>query len=268
MYCKKEGGMRQGFQTYVFHSNTTLTQECINGGVDGVIVDWEVAEKRNRQSLYNTQINRHDQSTLKEVKSFYDGPILCRVNGGGHISENEISEAIALGATEIIIPMIESVEQIEYALSIIDGRAQCMAMIETNKAVSLTKQIGELPIDKIYVGLNDLAIDRSSQNIFLPLIDGTLDHIREHIHVPLGVAGLTHPDLGSPIPCKLLLNELSRLKCDFSFLRRSFFKDVQKYAAHEIIQRIKTDIKKAQDYDIYLSEEFDSKLKNLKTALI
>jgi hypothetical protein len=40
-----------------------------------------------------------------------------------------------------------------------------------------------------------------------------------------GVAGLTLPDRGAPVPSRLLAAELVRLRADFTFLRRSFLAD-------------------------------------------
>jgi hypothetical protein len=77
------------------------------------------------------------------------------------------------------------------------------------------------------VGLNDLAIDRACPNIFQAVIDGTVENIRQAFTVPFGFAGLTLPDRGFPIPCRLLIGEMARLKCQFSFLRRSFHRDIQ-----------------------------------------
>ena len=41
------------------------------------------------------------------------------------------------------------------------------------------------------------------------------------------VAGLTVVDAGAPIPCRLIVGELSRLDCGFSFLRRSYHADIR-----------------------------------------
>jgi hypothetical protein len=75
------------------------------------------------------------------------------------------------------------------------------------------------------VGLNDLAIDRGERNIFRAVLDGTVERVRRHFSIPFGFGGLTLPERGDPIPCRLLMGEMIRLGCNFSFLRRSFFRD-------------------------------------------
>ena len=79
----------------------------------------------------------------------------------------------------------------------------------------------------MYVGLNDLAIERRSASIFEAITDGTVDRLREIFSVPFGFGGLTLPDRGHPVPCRLLINEMVRLNCHFSFLRRSFHRDIR-----------------------------------------
>jgi len=126
--------------TYVFHSNMALTLECVEAGASGVL----------------------------------DTSIICRVNGGDSLSKDEIDKAIDHGATEIMVPMAKSERHIDTALEYIDGRVTSIVMIETEEAVALSDKFSNYPIDKVYVGLNDLSICRNSRNIFLPIVDGTL----------------------------------------------------------------------------------------------
>jgi hypothetical protein len=93
--------------------------------------------------------------------------------------------------------------------------------------VKLAEELAHLPLSRVYVGLNDLAIERRYQNIFVPLIDGILERIRRSFRVPFGFGGLTLPDRGFPIPCRLLIGEMARLECHFSCIRRSFCADMK-----------------------------------------
>ena len=91
--------------------------------------------------------------------------------------------------------------------------------------MALADPLGRLPLSRIYVGLNDLAICRGKPNIFDAVADGTIDRIRASVRVPFGFAGLTLPEGGFPIPSRLLMSEMARLACSFVFLRRSFLAD-------------------------------------------
>ncbi len=225
-------------QTFVFHSNDKNTATCIAAGVSGVVVDWERSSAERSQNLYNSLIRRHGSEDLSTVRSMDKTHIICRVNGGNDFSADEIRQAIDLGADEILLPMVSSLPLLENLIAVVNGQALASAMIETNEGIDLAEEIAKMPLSKVFVGLNDLAICRNSSNIFLPLIDGTIESIRSHFSCEFGVAGVTHPRLGQPLPSLLILRELKRLDCNFTFLRRSFFADLEKYSAKEIISCI------------------------------
>jgi hypothetical protein len=99
-------------------------------------------------------------------------------------------------------------------------------LVETLDAVARAAELARLPLTRAYLGLNDLAIERQSCSIFAAVADGTLEHVRRPFEVPFGFGGLTLPEGGSPLPCRLLMGEMARLGCRYSFLRRSFHRDV------------------------------------------
>ena len=77
------------------------------------------------------------------------------------------------------------------------------------------------------MGPNDLAIERRSRNIFTAISNATIKQIRQDFTVPFAFGGFTLPERGYPIPYRLLISEMAKLRCDFAFLRRSFLADVQ-----------------------------------------
>ena len=99
----------------------------------------------------------------------------------------------------------------------------------------------------MYVGLNDLSIDRGLANIFTSVADGTVGRVRNACAKPFGFAGLTHPDGGAPIPCRMLVNEMIRLDCAFSFVRRSFRRDAQQYGVAEVVRALREEIDAARE---------------------
>lgn len=111
-------------------------------------------------------------------------------------------------------------------LQLADCRCGVGILVETAEAVAVSSTLARLPISRAYLGLNDLAIDRGSTSIFDALLDGTVERVRAEFDVPFGFGGLTLPDRGSPVPCRQLIAEMVRLDCSFSFLRRSFRRDV------------------------------------------
>lgn len=231
--------MNSNFELLAFYSNPETLEALIESGIDGIIVDWENKGKSIRQNLYNTQVNEHTSLDLEFVGKKDVSNLICRINGPDYWSKDEIDNAIDLGAKELLVPMVKSVKDVEFVLNQVNGRVDVGIMIETNEALTIVDQFNNLPIHRFFVGLNDLSIQRKSKNIFLPLIDGTIDEIRPKISKPFGIAGLTHPNAGHPIPCSYLIKQMKRYDASFGFLRRSFYKDLDVYNISEVINALR-----------------------------
>ena len=139
-----------------------------------------------------------------------------------------MERALAGGATDLLLPMVREPAEVETFVRAIDGRARAGILVETSEAVDRAEELAEFPLDWVYLGLNDLAISRGGAFLFEPLVDGTVDRVRSAFpEACFGVAGVTDVGAGRPIPCRLLLAEMARLRVGFSFLRRSFKRDVE-----------------------------------------
>ena len=200
----------------------------MRAGATGVIVDWERRGKRERQSGADTQVSTDTAADLAAVRAATSGTVVCRVNGWGAGSEAELEQALALGADEVLLPMVRRPEEVDAALALVAGRCRVGILVETSEAVRRVDELVRRPLERVYVGLNDLMIDRGGRTLFAALIDGTVDRVRAAMPpgVPFGVAGLTLPEAGRPVPCRLLAAELARLDASFTFLRRSFHADI------------------------------------------
>lgn len=236
--------MENDFQLIAFYSDTQTLDELIDAGIDGIVIDWENKGKSNRQNHYNTQISIHDSTDLEAVAKKNISKIICRINGPEYWSKDEINNAIGLGATELLVPMIKSEEEVDYVLNIVSSRVKVGVMLETNKALAIAKQLNEMDVHRFFVGLNDLAIERASRNLFLPLVDGTIDELRPKISKRFGIAGLTHPNSGEPIPCNYLIKQMKHYQASFGFLRRTFYKDLSRYTVSEIINSLRVEFEK------------------------
>jgi len=214
------------FELILFSIDPEFVRKAVAAGVAAAIVDWEHEHKEARQREVDTEINRHTAQDLQRVRAATHARVLCRLNAFSKRSGPEVEAAIASGADEILLPLVRTVEEVEAVLSLVDGRRDLGILIETEAALAVAPALGRLPLSRAYLGLNDLAIERRSPTIFAPLVDGTLDALRPHFTMPFGFGGLTLPDRGSPVPCRLLIAELARLRCSFSFLRRSFHRDI------------------------------------------
>jgi len=214
-------------ELFLFSTDPTTVSGALVAGVSGVVVDWERVGKRHRQAGADTQIGEDTIDDLRRVRACTSNRVLCRIDNSVDLLDEQIEAAVACGADEILLPMVRSAREVEDVLARAGGRCGVGILVETQAAISELDDIAALPLTRAYIGLNDLAIDRGSTNIFEPLVDGTVELVREQLSIPFGFAGLTVADGGTPIPCRLLIAELARLDCAFSFLRRSYHADIR-----------------------------------------
>lgn len=238
--------MSAAFELLLFAVEPGLVREAVSAGIGGIVVDWERQGKWERQLGVDTEINEQTVGDLVRVRETAPCPVICRLNPCNGASAAEIESALIGGADEILVPMVRSPDEVERMLHLADGRCGVGILVETAQAVAAASALARLPISRVYVGLNDLAIDRGSTSIFDALLDGTVERVRPEFDAPFGFGGLTLPDRGSPIPCRHLIAEMVRLDCSFSFLRRSFRRDVAQQEVGAAIARIRDAIAAAR----------------------
>lgn len=230
---------RGRFELLLFTTDVRLVTAAVEAGVDGIVIDWERRGKRERQAYADTQINQDTPADLTRVRRATRAPILCRINGVGDTTPGEIDAAVGEGADEILVPMVRTVAEMETVFALVKGRCRVGMLIETVDAAAAASSFARLPLSRVYVGLNDLGIERGTQNIFTALADGTVDAVRASVRAPFGFGGLTVPDGGHPVPCRLLMGEMARLGASFSFLRRSFLRDARGQSMSIMIARMR-----------------------------
>jgi len=235
------------FDLFLFSTNPDVIACHVAAGVDGIVVDWESAGKRERQSGVDTEINRDTVEDLRRVRAVTKARVLCRINGYGDTSGREVEEAVSAGADEILLPMVRRVDEVKRVLDMAAGRCGVGILVETPEAIEQAGDLARLPIARAYVGLNDLAIARGSASIFRAVQDGVVERVRSFFSVPFGFGGLTRPDCGAPIPCRLLIGEMARLGCGFSLLRRSYRRDMVGRTPSIEIPRLRSAIREALD---------------------
>ncbi len=223
----EEVSMADKFELVLFSTDPVFIRQAVAAGIDSVIVDWESLNKEQRQALADTQINYDTLEDLRRVRACTEAKVICRINGYGTTTAEEVAQAVQAGADEILLPMVRTLEEVETVLDWVGGRCGVGILVETVAALELAGKLARLPLSRVYTGLNDLAIERNTPNIFTALVDGTVENIRPFFTVPFGFGGLTLPERGHPIPCRLLIAEMVRLGCHYSFLRRSFHRDIR-----------------------------------------
>jgi hypothetical protein len=196
-------------------------------GISSFLVDCEKSGKKARQSGFDTEINTDTPADLTGIKVWPGTTAFLRIDRYSDPTKRQVETAIDHGVDVLLLPLVTNPAEVERFLHHIAGRCRAGILVETVSACRRAKQFAEFPLDFVYVGLNDLMIDRGSRNLFAPILDGTLDSLREAFpRSCFGFGGATAVDRGSPIPCLMLLQEMARLACRFTFLRRSFKRDV------------------------------------------
>lgn len=200
----------------------------VDAGAAGVVVDWERRGKRRRQAGADTEVNTHTPSDLAAVRAATTGHVICRVNRWGPWAPADVDRAVALGADEVLLPLVRRPEEVDAAPDGVEGRCRLGILVETADAVTCVTELVRRPLSRVYVGLNDLMIDRGASCLFGAMVDGTVDRVAAAVHeqgLPFGVAGLTVPEGGRPVPSRLVMGALVRVGASFTFLRRSFARD-------------------------------------------
>lgn len=210
----------------LFSQDRTYASAAVAAGVARAIVDWEWRGKAERQAGRDTEINGGTPEDLAAMRAAVGDRVICRINNTPHGRDADIEAAIAHGASELWLPMVRGVAEVEDCLRRIDGRAHLGLMVETREAMRLGRAFAALPLSRLYIGLHDYRIDTGNVGMFDPLVDGTLDRFRDDYAGAFGVAGVTRPERGHPIPQRLLLAAMVRLGCAFGVARRAFRADV------------------------------------------
>ena len=105
-------------------------------GVDRIFVDMEYIGKAQRQGGMDTVQNHHTVEDVARLRPVLDqAELLVRVNPVHPGSKDEINRVIAAGADVIMLPMWQSVEQVQQFIRWVDGRAKTLLLLENQAAV-------------------------------------------------------------------------------------------------------------------------------------
>ena len=202
---------------------------AVRAGVAGIVVDWEGRGKAARQRGAETEVNWRTPEDLVSMRSAFDGHLICRIN-------NDPGAATRGGAPGGRPRRQRSLAARWSAASTRSRTAwwcPCLGvtlgvLAETREAMQMGRALSELPLTRVYVGLNDYRIDRGHAGLFDPLLDGTVDRLRDEYSGALGVAGVT--DRGAAGQCRsgCCWPRWRACAADLPWRERSFRADVQK----------------------------------------
>ena len=199
-------------------------------GVDRIFIDLETVGKQLRQGGMNTVQSDHTLADIRAVRpAVKQAELMVRVNPIYDWSREEIEAALAAGADTLMLPYFRNARQAAQFLSMVNGRARTILLVETPEAVENLDEILSLPgIDECHIGLNDLHLGYGRKFMFELLADGTVDALAAKFKahgIPFGIGGIARLGRGT-LPAERILAEHVRLGSQAVILSRSFCNDI------------------------------------------
>lgn len=117
-------------------NDPTVAKIAADAGVDRIFIDMEVLGKAERQGGMDTVQSHHVPEDIAKVRAAIgdQAEIMARVNPLNPNSQTEIDDAIANGADVIMLPMWRTADDLRRLVSMVDGRAKVMPLLETDTA--------------------------------------------------------------------------------------------------------------------------------------
>ena len=209
-----------------------IAQIAESAGVDRIFVDMEFIGKDIRQGGMDTVESHHTIEDIKNISNAINqAELLVRVNpihdelDNYMSSKEEIDLAIENGAKVLMLPYFKTVDEVRTFISLVDGRAKTMPLLETPGAVEVIDEILNLDgLDEIFIGLNDLSLGYKKKFMFELLVDGTVEKLCfkfKQKGIPYGFGGIASLGKGM-LPSEHIITEHYRLGSTCAILSRSF----------------------------------------------
>jgi 2-keto-3-deoxy-L-rhamnonate aldolase RhmA len=183
---------------------------------------------------------------------------MVRVNPLDDESEDEINKVIDAGADYIMLPMFKTKAEVEKFVSLVNGRAKTMLLLETKEAKECLEEYVSVPgIDEIHIGLNDLHLSYGLDFMFELLSDGTVEKIARKIkakNIPYGFGGIARIGKGM-LPAEHVIAEHYRLGSEMAILSRSFCNASSCSNVREIEGIFRDGIKEIYEYQDELKDK-------------
>lgn len=197
--------------------------------IDWIFIDLETVGKKKRQIGLNTVMSDHSISDVKKIKNVVSNTkILVRCNPIGTHSQKEIEDINkTTGIDRVMLPYFKTVREVEIFIEFLNtSKIEPSLLIETTSAIDNLNDILKIYQFKyVHIGLNDIHIERKTNFMFEPYVDGLIHRtvkILNDNNVNFGIGGIGR--IGSnllPTP-ECIINEHKRLNSSGVILSRSF----------------------------------------------
>ena len=201
-------------------------------GVDRIFVDMEYIGKADRQGGRDTVQNHHTIEDVRRIRTVLrKSALLVRCNPMHEATEaygssaEEINAILEAGADIVMLPFFKTAAEAEEFVSLVDGRARTVLLLETPSAVENIDSILSVKgVDEVFIGLNDLSLGYGKVFLFELLADGTVERLCQKIReygIPYGFGGIASPGKGL-VHTEHIVGEHYRLGSTSAILSRSF----------------------------------------------
>lgn len=202
-----------------------MAREALEAGVDRLFIDLERAGKQERQGT-GTWISRQSLDDVARYRDAFPGThILVRTDPWAGLDPAQLEGVLASGVQQVMLPMIRSADDVAAMCTAVDGRLPLVPLIETvASARELERIAGLAGVAELFIGLNDLHLDRGDSFMFQPLADGTVEglgRIAQAAGKPFGFGGMARLGHGD-LDAELILAEHVRLGSTAVMLSRKF----------------------------------------------
>lgn len=230
-------------------------------GVDRIWIDFETLGKGERQKNINSVKSHHCIADILKIKPLLTrSEMLVRVNPWNENSVEEINSVIEAGADIVMLPMWKTVEEVCNFLSVVDGRAKTMLLLETKEAVECVDEVLKLSFDEIHIGLNDLHLSYGLTFMFELLSNGVVEMLCNKFRdrgLIYGFGGIAKLGDGL-LPAEKIIMEHYRLGSSRAILSRTFCDNAKIDSIDEIERVFKDNMKILRDYEASLSKITDA----------
>lgn len=241
-------------------------QESYDAGINRMMVDLEILNKNKRQKGTNSFISDHkitDVATIRDAAP--DAELMVRINHYHPDINVEITDVLNQGADFIMLPYIQSLQEVEQVSLMIGTKASLIPLIETPRSfVKLNEICAVKNVKEVYLGLNDLHLEMKLDFMFEILSGGLVDIFaqtaKQH-NLPFGFGGVGAVKAGK-ISAEYIIAEHARVGSTRAIVGRAFRDNISNYKAalSELNHYYKAALKLSSEAQIKNFENLKSKI--------
>ena len=236
-------------------NNTEVALIAEKYGVERIWIDLETLGKEERQKGINSVKSHHTINDIEVIsKLLTKSKMLVRVNPWNEGSKVEIEQVIMAGVDMIMLPMWNSVKEVQNFLNAVGGRAKTILLLETKEAELCLDEVLKLKgIDEVHIGLNDLHLSYGMTFMFELLANGTVERICNKIKavgLPYGFGGIAKIGNGM-LPAERIIMEHYRLGSTRAILSRTFCDNTIIQDIEEIKRVFELNMKQLRAFEDY-----------------